>query len=251
MGQRSVRGLVWTLVLGLMLEMGVSVAAELRMGVRSRISPWAIAEDNRGIELDIVREALAYRGHQLVPVYLPYTRLKQQLSSQSVDGVLLSNEKLGLEGVHFSDSHVTFHNVGVSLATKNLHVTRMEDISKQRLSVLAFPNARLLLGNEFAAAAKASARYQEIPNQLSQVRMLYWQRVDLVVLERHIFEYYSKEAEREGDQLAEVRVHALFPPTHYKVAFRDEAIRDDFNEGLRMLRENGRYQQIIDHYLKR
>ncbi|WP_199244036.1 hypothetical protein [Bacterioplanes sanyensis] len=42
----------------------------------------------------------------------------------------------------------------------------------------------------------------------------------------------------------------VFPPTDYKVAFRNVGHRDDFNAGLAAIKSSGRYQEIMDSYLK-
>ena len=47
-----------------------------------------------------------------------------------------------------------------------------------------------------------------------------------------------------------VEYHALFPETPYKVAFREASIRDDFNRGLKEIRENGLYDRTIKKYVQ-
>ncbi|WP_426415677.1 substrate-binding periplasmic protein [Aestuariirhabdus sp. LZHN29] len=250
MYRRGFYGGGWIALLWSLLYAGNCVSAEVTLGVRTSIAPWAIEASDRGIELDIVRQALAYRGHSLKPVYLPFTRLKQQLETGAIDGVLLSIESLGLEGVYWSDSHVVFQNVAVTLAEHGFELGNVESLASRSLSIVAFPNARVLLGPAFSNAVDEADTYQEITNQFSQVRMLYRKRVELIVLERSIFEYYSQQARRAGDTLSEVTIYPLFKPIHYKVSFRYPGIRDDFNAGLQALRDSGHYQKIVDSYLK-
>ena len=47
-----------------------------------------------------------------------------------------------------------------------------------------------------------------------------------------------------------VRFHPIFPPTEYFVAFRDKALRDSFNRGLKRLRDSGEYRRIEARYAR-
>ena len=35
-----------------------------------------------------------------------------------------------------------------------------------------------------------------------------------------------------------------------KIAFKDKKSRDDFNEGLKILKSSGRYKEVFEKYLK-
>ncbi len=45
-------------------------------------------------------------------------------------------------------------------------------------------------------------------------------------------------------------MHDLFPQNDYKAAFAAKDVRDDFNEGLKRLRESGEYERIIKRYTR-
>jgi hypothetical protein len=45
--------------------------------------------------------------------------------------------------------------------------------------------------------------------------------------------------------------HAIFAgDTEFRISFKNKAIRDDFNRGLRQIRKQGLYQKIYVTYLK-
>ena len=50
-------------------------SADIRMAFGVSLPPYVIAKSNVGIEVDIIREALAYKGHNLIPVYVPLARV--------------------------------------------------------------------------------------------------------------------------------------------------------------------------------
>ncbi|MCL6414401.1 ABC transporter substrate-binding protein [Aestuariirhabdus sp. Z084] len=240
---------LWTGLLGILIGCQEVAATEIKLGVRTSIAPWAIQSNNTGIELDIVRESLAFKGYQLKPVYLPPARMKRQFYDKSIDGVMLAHDSLGTDGVYYSDSHITFQNVAITLSEHGFVLNGVEDLSGRNLAIAAFPNARILLGKKFMMAVDGADSYQEIANQFAQVRMLYRRRIELIVIERQIFTYYRNKAQQIGDALLPVKVHSIFNPNYYNVAFHNARVRDDFNEGLRALRDSGRYQEIFDQYL--
>jgi polar amino acid transport system substrate-binding protein len=43
----------------------------------------------------------------------------------------------------------------------------------------------------------------------------------------------------------------LFAPSRYRTAFVDPQVRDDFEAGLEVIRESGRYEAIYRHYTEK
>jgi len=43
----------------------------------------------------------------------------------------------------------------------------------------------------------------------------------------------------------------IFPKVPFRVGFVDKKVRDDFNDGLKQLRESGRYDEIINKYISK
>jgi len=222
-------------------------AAELLVSVAKGLPPYIIAEQNQGVELDIVREALALKGHSIKTVYLPIKRVSSFFEKGKVDAALTVNESSSLKNALYSDSYITYQNVVIGLAERNLKVETLKDLD--RYSLIAFQYATQYLGKDFAAMAKRNAKYSERADQKLQISLLFSKRTDLVVMDINIYRYYKK-LETFVDTSHPVSIFKLFTPSNYKVAFRDKAILEDFNEGLRMLRVSGRYQEIIRSYIE-
>ena len=222
-------------------------AQEIRVAVGLALPPYVIPDTNSGMELDIAREALALKGHTIIPVYLPFARVGRALTSRRVDAALTLNEGAGLKNTYLSNSHIRYQNVAVSLKEQGIKLSKVADLAKY--SVFAFQNATRYLGKEFAAMAASSSHYFEKANQATQIKMLFSERIDLIVLDINIFKYY-RQNEAEIDTSAPVTLHKLFPPTFYKVSFLDAGLRDQFNEGLTELRRTGKYDEIIGKYIR-
>jgi polar amino acid transport system substrate-binding protein len=54
----------------------------------------------------------------------------------------------------------------------------------------------------------------------------------------------------KADTAQPLTFHPIFPPTSYHVAFRDTALCDDFNRGLKHLRDSGEYDRIVARYAR-
>lgn len=220
-------------------------ARELVIATSSSIPPFVIPED-RGIVIDIMREALAQSGHQLAFIFAPNRRVTYELENGRVDGVFNLPEG-GMQGVFFSSPVVEYQNVAITLSRNKLDLKQVADLKPLRIA--AFQNAPVFLGEAFASLVRHHPAYLEVSNQRSQLSLLYTGRVDVIVMERRIFEYFRAHAGDDLDVSADVRIHPLFPAAPRFAAFRDIYIRDLFNQGLAALRDSGRYQAIIDSYL--
>ncbi len=106
--------------------------------------------------------------------------------------------------------------------------------------------------------AENNPKYQEIANQKNQIAKLFAGRNDVIVLDRRIFKYHCKKLKDFPESLTKnisfeepVTFHNLFEPSSFRMAFKDEKMRDIFDKGLKTLQESGRYIQIIESYVKK
>jgi len=222
-----------------------SDSKELTLAIGLALPPYNIPETKSGIELDIVREALKNKGYTIKPKYVPFARVKRELKDQTVDGALTINPDSGIEAF-YSDEHIVCENVVISLKENSFNIKDVNGLKGK--SILAFQDATLYLGKDFASMAKQNREYREIPKQPLQINLLYSNRVDTVVLDKNIF-YYHRKHNNMVDTSQPIDIWQIFPPTPFSVAFVDKKVRDDFNEGLKQLRDTGRYDEIVKKYI--
>lgn len=218
---------------------------ELTLAVGLAIPPYNIPETKSGIELDIVREALKDRGYTIKPKYVPFARVKKELKDKTVDGALTINPDSGIEAF-YSDQHIVCENVVISLKGNKFNIKNVNDLKEK--TVLAFQDATLYLGKDFASMAKKNREYREISKQKLQINLLYSNRVDTIVLDENIF-YYHRQRNDMVDISQAIDIWHIFPPTPFSVGFVNEEVRNDFNEGLKQLRKTGRYDEIVKKYI--
>ncbi|MBE7637928.1 transporter substrate-binding domain-containing protein [Sneathiella sp. P13V-1] len=212
--------------------------------VQGILPPYAMPESDSGIEVDIIRAALAKRNHSVDIRYVPFGRVALDFSRSESDAGSPLNPRSGIIA-EYSDSHLVYENVAVSLRENRLKIENIKSLSKYRIA--AFMDAKIFLGSEFAAMAVGNTGYREVGNQINQNRLLRRKRVDVTIGDFRIFQYYDKQLAKE-QSLKQVEFHHIFDPTPYHVAFKDEKLKDDFNMGLQEIRASGEYQIIISNY---
>lgn len=226
-------------------------AATVRMAFGDNLPPYILVASSSGIEVDIVKEALAYRGHVLQPVFVPMGRIPLAFLSGNADAIMMDvGQDMRAAGGHYAEPPVVYDNVMYTLARRRLSLKQPDDLVKLR--IMSFVGAALRYP-EWLGKLDHSEFYVERNNQAAQPQLLALGRYDVVVSDRTIFSYYSKLEERRDPRfrMPPVAAHTL-PAADvraYRPVFRDAAVRDDFNAGLAWLRKNGRYGAIYQHYL--
>ncbi len=221
---------------------------EIKIGIGLSLPPYVISENSTGIEMDIVREALKNKGYLMKPVYVPFARVLKVMQMKTVDAVLTVNEASGLENVYYSNYHITYQNVAVTLKSRNIRIDKIEDLKKGR--VVGFQNANLYLGPHFKKTIEKNSNYREIARQDLQVKLIYRKRADVLVMDINIFKFFKQKV-TGIDTTQEVVFHQIFEKSNFKVGFRNKKIRDDFNIGLKQLKSNKkRIDSIYRKYIK-
>ncbi|WP_269533543.1 ABC transporter substrate-binding protein [Chitinimonas sp. BJYL2] len=220
-------------------------AETLTIGFGSHKPPYVFENEARGLEYEIVVTALRQAGYEVKAIYAPMERLHRMLPQGTIDGITTTNPFSGIEA-HYSQPYIDYRNEAAALRSRKLNIQRIEDLG--RYSVSAFQRARQLLGPEFQAMANANPAYREEAQQIVRNRLLYSGRIDVVVGDRRIIEYFNGDVAGQVDPNQPLSWFPIFPPTHYSVAFRDAAVRERFDRALDALRKSGAYAAIERRY---
>ena len=198
------------------------------------------------METEIIRSSLP-EGTKIKLVYLPFARLKVSLSDGAADAITPVNDSAGIKGAFYSSSHITYQNVVVSLKSRSLKIGSIADLGKLR--IIAFQDATVYLGKDFASMAKINPHYHELADQKNQVKMLFANRADAIVMDINIYKYFKNQI-KDFDVSKEISIAEIFPSTFYKVGFNNKETADAFNIGLAKLKNSGKYAAIINKYTK-
>lgn len=222
----------------------------ITMAFAESIPPYSFPEKDAGIELDIIRESLAYKGHKLEAKYFPLARIPVAFMADDVNASMTDlGENMKAKGGYYGNPAVIYQNTLISLDERDLKVELPQDAEGMR--VISFQGAKIRYP-EWDFHISKNGRLQESASQKVQVKMLLAGRVDLVLSDVSIFKYYARRTMGSG-RLAnnKFRIHYVFHEDveDYRPVFKSRAIRDDFNLGLESIKRSGRFEAIYDHYL--
>ncbi|MDM4767162.1 transporter substrate-binding domain-containing protein [Pelomonas sp. SE-A7] len=223
-------------------------AAELRIAFALSVAPFADPRDGTGLEIDIIRAALQAAGHTIRPAFMPSARKMVALRSGEVEAAATLSPQDAPDAC-LSEVYIHYQDYAITAKGRYPKGIKLADLALLR--VVAYQLASHHLGPEYAAAVKANPRYQEQADQLSQLRMLFGGQADVIVAERHIYEYQLKRlaASRFTEQPFAVDYVPLFKPVAYRVAFKNQALCEQFNAGLARIRREGVLDRITAAYL--
>ena len=223
----------------------VAAPQPVRVGMGLAKPPYIMESGKEGLEYEIAEQALAAVGYKMLALQFPPVRGLAMQRAGQVDALLSVDEGIGGSD-YFSDAYIHYQNGAITLASRRIALREVEDLAAY--SVAGFQNASVILGERFKAVVARHPNYQEHAQQIAQDRLLYTGRVDVVVGDRLIFRYFSTRLDPKIDTGQPTTFHALFPPKPRKAVFKDAALRDRFNAGLKLIQANGVYDAILKKY---
>jgi len=237
---------------------------ELTVGFAAGKPPFVYTENeiHKGMEIDIVRAALSYKGHSIKKILImPYPRLQLDVNDHHTDARAGVQKPLSQASNNFySDNYIAFENYAISLKEANINLTELADL--KNYSLVTWKSAYQHLDATFNATYNPAStiehrKYTEFVDQRAQVEFFLRKRAEVIVIDKSIFYWQLKSFMQEENSahfqhLLKDQAFVFFnvspEPTAFRVNFSDEQVRDDFNEGLRELKASGEYQAILDKY---
>jgi len=220
--------------------------AEVVMVFGKSLEPYIIEESNSGVELSIIKEALAMEGHELVPVYTQLSRVELMFDEDKVDAShRYIKERKQKSSIFYGNVTLEYHDVFFTLHERNIVIERPSDLKDYTL--LSFQDAK----KHYPRWLPESYKHSQTPSQINQVKLLQLGLVDIVLSDKNIFNYNSElyKLSLEG-VLKGMRMHIFTSPYKYNPVFKSKKIAQAFNAGLAKLKKSGRYKEIISKILK-
>ncbi len=204
------------------------------------LAPYIIEEDNSGVELSIIKEALALEGHELVPVYTQLDRVAFIFDQGKVDAahryVKKGKQK---SSIFYGNVTLEYHDVFFTLHKRNIAIQSPSDLKGYTL--LSFQGAK----NHYPRWLPEDYKHSQTSSQINQVKLLQLGLVDIVLSDKNIFNHNSELYKLSLDSVLKgMRMHIFTAPYKYNPIFKSRAIAQAFNTGLEKLKKSGRYAEI-------
>lgn len=199
-----------------------------------------------GILIDLVKAAFEGSPYRIKPVYASYKRIIANVEAGAIDGGEMGGGTRPT--LYHSDVIHAFENFAITRKNDAIVLERIEDL--EGLSVVAWQGASNELGDAYRKAVTASPFYHESTYPKGYCLMFFAQHVDVIVIADTIFQWWQSHLSSDYNTDIELVYHPLFPGTNpYTIGFHSKEVRDEFNRGLRRIREDGSYEKIVNRYL--
>ena len=193
-----------------------------------------------GFEVELVASVLANLGYQTEFLLVPFGRSMKLLNNPDVDGIMTASQKTFTNEKKLSKPYVIYQNVAVSLERNRFNVKSISELSAYTMA--SFQMAPKVLGEAFSQAAKKSPHFLEISEQSRQLELLGQNKVQMLVMDKNILRFFNRET-----KLA-VRIHSVFPESHYGIALDDEALVKEFDKEIMRFKVTSAYTKLLDKY---
>ncbi|WP_430460614.1 substrate-binding periplasmic protein [Thalassolituus sp. LLYu03] len=240
------------LLLATLLLPGFASATTLIAGCGNSIPPYVLPQNDRGMALDVLRHALATQGYQLDFSYDSNANNVKAFNAGKIDITCISNSATSPDAYFSAQPLMVLHNMAISLAENGSGLASINDLSNYR--VIGFNLAHKFLPAPYADAVSKSPEYKEEAEQIKQVEALFRGTTDVIVMDQTVFRYFLSKLRRsnpsDSSLRREYRYSNLFQPTYYYASFHSAAIRDAFDDGLKILKDSGDYEKLMAGYDK-
>ncbi len=227
-------------------------AEDLKAACAANRPPYCFVANGqfKGIEVRLLTEIMSQAGHTLQFQDIPKNRLTAALKRKEVD-VIATVQSNGDNDLFFSAPYLDFQNLVISKERHKIALNKLLDLKMH--SFIIWQGGWKNLGVEFEEAFKPDPQgrfrpnYFEAFNQQNQNKMFWADRVQLIVIDRRIFEYHRLSLSTEFNTAEPITYHDIIKSkTSYAVAFHRQDCQKQFDEGLRKLRASGEYLTIVE-----
>lgn len=225
--------------------------AVVSMAFGENIPPFCFPETSSGIEIEIISEALAYKGHTIKPEYFPLGRIPWAFKNKLVDAAMTDlGQDMTAFGASYGDPAVVYDNVLITVEDRGLKIKTPSDLKNKTVS--GFQGA-LNRYPDWLNPSQQNGNYTEESNQELQVLTLNSGHYDVILMDKSIFRFLTLKIQTEKNIKMRTVVEHPFTkivPSNYRPVFWSKTIRDDFNFGIKKLKQSGRFNAIYGKYLK-
>lgn len=221
-----------------------ALAKPLRVLVGMHKPPYIDIHTQQGYELELLTLVATHMQQTFEFSFVPNQRILALLQKGEGDIATLQRGVTRQPQLQYGCPYIRYQNVAVTLHRNRLLIKQIADLTG--LSVLAFQNATNLLPPSYGETVKKTSSYQETTNQRTQVDMLQKNRVQVVIMDIHIFNFYNQQAAAA----APVDIHPLFTDTEYRTAFRDRQLAQAFDRALIQVQQSPAYNALQQKYFQ-
>ncbi|MDI9246564.1 transporter substrate-binding domain-containing protein [Marinobacter sp. CHS3-4] len=229
----------------------VSVKAVEHIRIAAPDLPGASGEGGTGRDAEIVDQVLNLCGYQAEFVVQPFGRhLRTYREQQNYDAAMTVPLAANLAGAGTA-AYIWYQNGAYYDSSRTGPIRSIEDLSD--LHLVTFKNGVELL--ELNEIVPDIASVLEIADQRVHSKLLFLKRVDAILADGLIIAEINRRLANDQqfspnfDPHAALRFSPIFPPSPYKMVFRDSLIAEEFDRCYDAARKDGVIADINERHL--
>ncbi len=222
----------------------------VRIGASSlNMPPYFITTENTGLEKDIIEAAFLKKGYR---VSFEFVNDRKKMFHEGKFDCITTVVENPKYPAFYTYGIVPYQDQVIYLENPTFTINSLDDLKDRKIE--AFKDAKKILELQ---DLKLDKNYREHSSKASQVLMLYHRSIDVLIMDIRMFGFYRKkmlhkivELERKKREEIEtkkspetfthyqIKTAALFPAQAYQMACKNEKHRNDFNEGLNLIKQS-------------
>lgn len=242
---------LWQVPPALAAQQGTPVNShKLSVGFNSHRPPYLFsAGSNSGLEIEIVKAALATQGAELKPVqFEPQDFNLKQIRNLGLDAVA-SAIKMDEVEAYWSAPIFSYSLRLYSLGSKPLKINQLADLKNYKVGVAGGDPQVFSAG--FAALKQADNVQNLVHFKQPKQRFMALLKgeVDVILMEPHVMHWLMMDSLHNNGEQIFVNSYDLLPDSHQNhLIFQEQEHQALFNKGLAEIKASGQFEQLVQQY---
>lgn len=199
--------------------------------------PYIAVKQQSGFELELLKTVSQQLGRCAKFLHVPNGRLLELY--QQGQGDLVSLQRSVPDGLYATAPYIRYENVLIIRKDALRTIRRLTDLAGLRL--MAFQNASQFLSDDYRRMLPLLASYLEVVEQHQLPSMLLKNRVDALVMDRNIFDYYYRQTAPNDSSLQQLH---WFGVNSYHLLGRNQALVQQFSQALVQFQQTAAFHQL-------
>ncbi len=202
-------------------------------------------ENLPGLQVELVNAVLNEFSIKTNWKFMTNNRIIVEYNKENVDAALNIPFMNKNENIYASDTIIDYKNCVIGRSSlKDYWLIKLNI-----LKVLGHQRAQNIYSSIFGDYDFKSVKYNEVTNQKTLAYHAVSHRTDLVLSDAFVLSYYAnKYFEPQFKKADLVCLKEIKSPRG--IGFKSAKLRDQFNQGLKLIKTKGLYKKIVDKYAR-
>ncbi|MCJ8326333.1 MAG: transporter substrate-binding domain-containing protein [Campylobacterales bacterium] len=200
----------------------------------------------KGIEFDLIKEIFKDYDIKINYSNVDFEKQYNIFKNNNFYDIAVSMKKNDDE-FYYSNDYINFSNVFITRVKDNITINSLDDLKGKK--IIAFEKAYKYSGKDFYNMFSQNIKnYKEISDTKKAVQEFLNNKADIIFIDINIFKWHLKYLSDKS--ILTYKFDFLKDSNNtFQVAFKDENLKNVFNENLAKIKNTGKYQKIINSYV--